>query len=84
MYDAIQIVGSVVILVAFAGALLGRLTQSSYRYLVANAGGSVVLAVTAVIRSEWAFILLEGAWALVSTYSIVLKAAGRQPARPPE
>lgn len=82
MYDAIQIVGSLLILAAFAGALLGRLNQASYRYLTANAVGSAVLTVTAVISVEWGFILLEGAWALVSVYSIGRKAAGRQPAAP--
>ena len=79
MYDAVQIVGSLLILAAFAGALLGRLQQSGYRYLVANAAGSAVLTATAVISLEWGFILLEGAWALVSVYSIVRKAAGRWP-----
>jgi hypothetical protein len=62
MYDAIQIVGSLLILAAFAGALLGRLNQSSYRYLIANAVGSTILTATAVISVAWGFILLEGAW----------------------
>ena len=48
-YDAVQLAGSLLILVAFLGALTGRLTQSGYRYLLANASGSVVLTVTAVL-----------------------------------
>jgi hypothetical protein len=82
MYDAIQIVGSLLILAAFVAAQLGRLNQSSYRYLIANAVGSAVLTVTAVVRLEWGFILLEGAWALMSTYSIARKATGQSPAAP--
>lgn len=82
MYDVIQIVGSLLVLAAFASALLGRLSQSSYPYLIANAVGSAVLTGTAVISVEWGFILLEGAWALVSVYSIVRKATRRQPAAP--
>lgn len=79
-YEIVQIVGSLVILAAFVGSLLGRFDQSSYRYLIANAVGSAVLTVTAVISVEVGFIILEGAWALVSIYSIVRKAMGRAPA----
>jgi hypothetical protein len=82
VYDAIQIVGSLLILAAFVAAQLGRLDQSSYRYLVANAVGSAVLAATAVVNLEWGFILLEGAWALMSIYSIARRATGRSPAAP--
>lgn len=77
MYDIIQVAGSLLILAAFVAAMLGRLDQSSYRYLVANALGSTVLTVTAVISVAWGFILLEGAWALVSVYSIVRKAVAQ-------
>ncbi|HVW41269.1 MAG TPA: hypothetical protein VHC18_07960 [Amycolatopsis sp.] len=79
MYDAVQIVGSLLILAAFVAASSGRINQHSYRYLIANAVGSGVLTVTAVLSLEWGFILLEGIWALVSVYSIVRKAAGKQP-----
>lgn len=82
MYEATQIVGSLLILAAFVAAQLRRLDQSSYRYLIANAVGSAVLTFTAVLRLEWGFILLEGAWALMSIYSTVRKAAGRLPAAP--
>ena len=82
LYDAVQIVGSLLILAAFVAAMFGRLGQSDYRYLLANAVGSGVLAVTAIISLEWGFILLEGVWALVSVYSLVRKATGRQPPAP--
>jgi hypothetical protein len=77
VYDVVQIVGSLLILAAFVAALLGRVDQASYRYLIANAAGSAVLAGTAVVSREWGFILLEGVWALVSLYSLVRKATGR-------
>jgi hypothetical protein len=77
MYDVVQIAGSLVILAAFVAALGGRIRQSSYAYLAANAIGSAVLTGTAVIGREWGFILLEGVWALVSAFSIVRKAFGR-------
>lgn len=77
MYDAVQIVGSLLILAAFVAAMGGRLRQSSYAYLAANAAGSLVLTGTAMVSREWGFILLEGVWALVSIYSIARKALGR-------
>lgn len=77
MYQVVQIAGSLLILAAFVAALGGRLRQSSYAYLAANAIGSAVLTATAVLGREWGFILLEGVWALVSLYSILRKALGR-------
>jgi hypothetical protein len=76
MYDLVQIAGSLVILAAFVAALAGRIRQSSYAYLAANAVGSAALAATAVIGREWGFILLEGVWALVSVGSMIRKAFG--------
>ena len=77
LYQLVQVVGSLLILAAFVAALLGRLDQSSYRYLIANAAGSAILTMTAVINLEWGFILLEGVWALVSLYSIARKVTCR-------
>jgi hypothetical protein len=74
--NAVQIVGSLLILGGFVAALLGRLDQSSYPYLAANAVGSAILTATAVPGLEWGFILLEGVWALVSIYSIARKLIG--------
>jgi hypothetical protein len=77
MFSAVQLVGSLVILAAFAGTQFGRLDQSSYGYLIANAAGSGILAITAIISREWAFVLLEGVWGLVSAFSLVRKAIRR-------
>ncbi len=79
IYDVVQIVGSLLILAAFVATQFGRIDQSTYRYLIANAVGSAVLTVTAVVSLEWGFILLEGVWALVSIYSIARKLAGQSP-----
>jgi hypothetical protein len=77
VYDVVQIAGSLVILAAYVAGLAGRLDQSSYGYLAANAVGSAALAGTAVIGHEWGFILLEGVWSLASLFSVARKAAGR-------
>ncbi|MCR6491103.1 hypothetical protein [Cellulomonas sp. P24] len=66
MGQAVQIVGSLAVLVAFAAAQRGWLNQKSTVYLVLNLLGSSVLSVEAVIEQQWGFLLLEGVWAIVS------------------
>jgi hypothetical protein len=68
--QAIQIVGALIILGAFAASQLGELATDSRLYLALNVVGSVILAVLAVIEGQIGFILLEGVWALVSAWSL--------------
>ena len=70
MDQLLQIVGAALILAAFAGAQAGRLDQSSQLYLVLNLIGSAILAVLAAIDGQLGFLLLEGAWAIVSAWSL--------------
>lgn len=71
MGQVVQVGGSLLILVPFVLAQLGRLTPSSLLYLVLNLVGSAVLAVDAALGGQWGFLLLEGVWALVSLVSLV-------------
>ncbi|CAO5229755.1 CBU_0592 family membrane protein [Frankia sp. AgKG'84/4] len=82
MYDVVQVAGSLLILAAFAGALLGQVDQRGRRYLLANAVGSATLAATALLGREWGFLLLEGTWALVSLGSLARRAALRPASAP--
>jgi hypothetical protein len=54
-----------------------RTTAVSYLWL--NLVGSAILAVLAAVSSNWGFLLLEGAWALVSGWSLVARAYRRSP-----
>lgn len=67
----VQVAGSLLILVPFVLAQLGRWTTTSRRYLLANLVGSAVLAADALIERQWGFLLLEGVWALVSAHSLL-------------
>lgn len=70
MAQLLQIAGALLILAAFLLAQIGRLGQHSYAYLLLNACGSALLAVLAAAQRQWGFLLLEGAWALVSLWGI--------------
>jgi hypothetical protein len=69
--QVIQVVGAVLILVAYVAAQVERLDPQSRLYLVLNLVGSIILAVLAAGGSQWGFLLLEGAWAIVSAWGLV-------------
>jgi len=71
MEQAIQIVGALLILAAFILAQFNRFSQDSIAYLLANLVGSAVLAVLALLDSQWGFLLLEAVWALVSAIGLI-------------
>ncbi|GIG91505.1 CBU_0592 family membrane protein [Plantactinospora endophytica] len=85
LVDVIEIVGSLLILSAFAAAQSRRLSPHSYRYLALNIVGSTVLAVIALLHQSWGFLLLEASWAVISTVSLVrLLGRNRPTGRPAE
>lgn len=70
MDQLIQIVGALLILVAFAAAQFGAMDPHSRVYLVLNFVGSVILAVLAWEERQWGFLLLETVWAIVSFWGL--------------
>ncbi len=78
MDQLVQIVGALFILVAYAAAQFGAMSQHSRVYLVLNLIGSAVLAVLAFYEELWGFLLLETVWAGVSFWGLIQLARGRQ------
>jgi hypothetical protein len=76
MDQVIQVMGSLLILSAFAAAQRGALSQRSRMYLVLNLVGSAVLAVLAAYETQFGFLLLEACWAVVSGWSLVQQLRG--------
>lgn len=67
----IQIVGALLILVAFGAVQFQRMRPDSRLYLALNLAGSAILAVLAVAAAQWGFVLLESVWAIVSAWGLV-------------
>lgn len=77
MDQVVQIVGALLILVAYAAAQFGAMDQHSRAYLVLNLVGSVVLAGLAFVEQLWGFLLLESVWAVVSAWGLIQLLRGR-------
>lgn len=77
MDQVVQIVGALLILVAYAAAQLRVMDPHSRVYLVLNLAGSLILAVLAWYEQLWGFLLLETVWAGVSLWSLARVLLGR-------
>ena len=80
MLDVLQIVGAILILVAFIAAQRGAMSPRAASYLVLNLVGSALLAYLAWHDEDWGFLLLETVWAVVSAWGLVQVRRGAPPA----
>ena len=71
MIQFVSLVGSLLILAAFAANQFGRLGSATMPYVLLNLVGSFILSVIAVVEEQWGFLLLEGVWTLVSAFSLL-------------
>lgn len=81
MLQLISVFGALAILGAYAASQFGVVDASRLFYQVANLLGSAVLTVVAVVDWQLGFILLEGAWALMSVWGLatILRDGGTAP-----
>jgi hypothetical protein len=76
LVQAISVLGALLILGAFAANLLQWMNTSNLWYSLLNFVGSAILLVVAVLDQQFGFILLEGAWGLVSLWGIIAALQG--------
>ena len=78
MLQIISLVGAVTILAAYIANQFGLGDPSRLSYQASNLVGSAVLGAVALIETQLGFLLLEGAWALISLWGIftILKGGG--------
>jgi hypothetical protein len=71
MGQLVQVVGALFILIAYAAAQFGAMSQHSATYLLLNVVGSVILGVLALVGGLWGFLMLETFWAGVSLWGLI-------------
>ena len=71
MAQVLQVLGALLILVAYVAAQFALLDPHSRVYLVCNLVGSAVLTVLAWHERQWGFLLLEAVWAVVSLGGLI-------------
>jgi hypothetical protein len=68
--QAVSLAGAALILAAFAAQQAGRWRPTGRAYLAFNFFGSAILAYFAVRAGNLGLIALEGAWAVISLWSL--------------
>lgn len=68
--EAAGVFGVLLILIAYAGAQVGRLEPRAWPALVLNLVGAVLILWSLSFRFNLAAVLMEGAWALVALYGL--------------
>ncbi|MGI8910946.1 MAG: CBU_0592 family membrane protein [Rubrobacteraceae bacterium] len=67
----VSILGALAVLAAFAANQFGWIKPSQLSYAVANFAGAGILTVVAVMDRQVGFVVMQGAWTLISLWSIV-------------
>lgn len=64
--DLFQYIGAAFLLIAYIAMRRGFLSSDSITFVAMNAVGAGILAIVALLTSQWGFFILEGTWSLVS------------------
>lgn len=67
----VSVLGALAILAAYAANQLGYIRPSQLSYALANLAGAGILTVVAILEGQAGFVLLQGAWTLVSLWGTI-------------
>jgi len=73
MDQVMSLAGALLILGAYAGHQMGLLSGCPRLYSAMNFVGGAALTIIAFQTSQWGFVLLEGAWAVLSIPSLIAR-----------
>jgi hypothetical protein len=68
--DWIGFIGVTILLLAYFLNLNNKLNKDGLPYIVLNIIGAGVACLASVLLNYWPFIILEGAWTIVSLFSL--------------
>jgi len=77
LLQLVSIAGAALILAAYAAHQAGRMSRETPAYHLINAGGGALLLVAAVATWQIGFIVLEGAWTIISLVALLRPGRGR-------
>ena len=72
LYQLVSLIGAAMILAAYVAYQRGRLGREHRLYNALNFAGSALLTWIAVADQRWGFIILEGSWALLSLWPLIV------------
>lgn len=70
--QAVSILGALAVLGAFAADQFGWIDPGRLSYALANSVGAGILTAVAVIEAQVGFVVLQGAWTLISLWGAVV------------
>lgn len=69
--QAVSLAGAAMILFAYLANQRGWMGPENRAYSLLNVAGASLLLWIAVVDGRWGFIVLEGAWAMISLFALV-------------
>ena len=79
LYQLIAVIGAIVMLGSYLALQRGWLAATDRSYNILNFIGASLLTWVAIVDRRWGFILVEGAWALLSVPGMFQRRAPAEP-----
>jgi hypothetical protein len=81
--QAVSILGALGVLGAFAADQFGWVHPGRLSYALANFAGAGILTIVALLEGQLGFVLLQGAWTLISLWGafVILRGGSKPPSR---